>query len=57
MARMTANLNLKIQDLESFKRLIEALGAWADEAKSRHNMTEAEAELFAAAVEIAEGHN
>ena len=45
-------LELKIVDLDEFKRLVNALGAWAEEARSRTDMTAAEAELFFAAVEI-----
>ena len=45
-------LKLKIQDLESFKRLVTALGDWAEEVHKRGDLTPAEAELFAAAVEL-----
>ncbi|MBB4207281.1 hypothetical protein [Roseinatronobacter bogoriensis] len=52
MAEMTVKLQLKIQDLDSFKRLVSALGGWAEEAQQRGSLTPAEAELFSAAVEL-----
>jgi len=47
-------LKLKIQDLETFDRLVSALGAWADEAQDRGSLTAAEQELFDSAVELAD---
>ena len=46
-------LELKIFDLDSFKELVEALGAWADEAAAKGGArTSAEDALFAAATKI-----
>lgn len=47
-------LELKIQDLDSFKELVSALARWAEEAAQKTDKTEAEAELFAAAVALAD---
>ena len=52
MAEMTMQIQLKIQDLDSFERLVSALGAWAEEVQERGSLTPAEAELFDAAVEL-----
>lgn len=54
MAVAELKLQLKIQDLDSFKRLVSALGAWADEVQERGALTAAEQELFNAAVELAD---
>ena len=55
MAVVKLKMQLKIQDLDSFKRLVSALGAWAEEMQDRGSMTAAEQELFDAAVELADG--
>ncbi|MGH1579044.1 hypothetical protein [Planktotalea sp.] len=45
------DLKINIQDLESFKDLVLALGAWAEEARFRDDLTEAETNLLSAAYE------
>ena len=52
LERMT--VDLKIQDLDSFKDLVKALGAWAEETAHKPRKTEAEAALFEAAVALAD---
>jgi hypothetical protein len=51
----TVKLKLKIQDLDGFKRLVAALGQWAECAQERGDMTAEEQELFDAAVELNDG--
>ena len=54
MAQYTESIQIKIQDLETFSRLVAAIGTWADHVKQRGNLTPAETELLDAAVEQAE---
>ena len=48
-------VTLKIQNIESFTRLVNALGTWADEVNEKETLTDAERELFDAAVELSDG--
>lgn len=54
MAKYSDTLQIKIQDLELFSRLVTAIGEWATEMRERGNLTRAEAELLNAAVELEE---
>ena len=49
----TLSLELKIHNIDSFKDLVEALGAWVDEAHKKENMTPAEQALLKAAADLA----
>ena len=48
-------ITLKIQDIEAFKELVEALAQWANEVDGKAERTKAEDALYHAAVEVAEG--
>lgn len=55
MARTTGTLELRIQDLDRFTDLVEALGHWAtwvSEKSKSTGITEAEQRLFDAAVDL-----
>ena len=56
MAEVTEKLELKMElkilDLDNFSRLVAAIGAWADCAYKRDNLTPEETELFEAAVDL-----
>ena len=45
-------VEVKIQDLDGFKELVAALGAWAEEVAARGSMTSVERALLDAAVVI-----
>jgi hypothetical protein len=50
----TVLLKLKIQDLDSFKDLVEALGGWIQEVYAKPNPTPAETALLKAASDLAD---
>jgi len=52
MAEISTTLKLKIVDLEEFRRIVGAIGAWAEEVSRRSDLTPAETELFDAAVDL-----
>ena len=54
MAQYTDSIKIKIQDLETFGRLVAAIGTWAKEVSERGNLTPSEKELYDAAVKQAD---
>ena len=48
----TMRVRLKIENLKTFEQLFDALGTWADEANEKETLTDAERELFDAAVDL-----
>ena len=45
-------ITLKIQDMDTFKELVSALGAWAEEVAQKDSQTAAEKALFAAGTNL-----
>ncbi|MDJ0631070.1 MAG: hypothetical protein QNJ44_22625 [Rhodobacter sp.] len=52
MAKLT--VQLKIQDLDTFKDLVNALGRWAEETIAKTERSDAENELLKAAVALSD---
>ena len=52
MAVLNTKQELRILDMDDFRRLVAALGAWGDGVSKRDNLTPAETELFEAAVDL-----
>jgi hypothetical protein len=52
MAEMVSKLEVKVIDLDCFKGLVDALAQWAGEAQTKEHMSDAENNLYRAAVGI-----
>jgi hypothetical protein len=54
MAEMIQKIQVSVTDLDAFKELFYALGAWAKEIKAESHLSDAERALYNAAVKMSD---